>query len=184
MINVDEQLYRWSGEEKLQEIDKTLETLFNNIFITNINLNDIIIKVCVLNDLYSTQIFDTFSMARHIYGLNIDEDLEKGNFDLIDKIAQCKIGDKTRNFYSFATKYCSHHYPEKFAIYDSYVAYALNHFNKKDPFHKFKKSDLKNYFVFMETITAFIKKNSLFKYSLKEIDKFLWTCGKELKNKN
>ncbi|UTW70364.1 hypothetical protein KHA80_07545 [Anaerobacillus sp. HL2] len=44
------------------------------------------------------------------------------------------IGEKKKNFYSFATKYCSHHNPLDYPIYDSYVDEVLRHFRNRDGF--------------------------------------------------
>lgn len=41
----------------------------------NIDLEDVLLKLSVINDLYSTNIFATFKMAKHIRDLNIDNDL-------------------------------------------------------------------------------------------------------------
>ena len=84
----------------------------------------------------------------------------------------------TWNFYSFATKYCSHHEPEKYVIYDKFVYKMLMNFKKYDKFHKFIGMDLKDYARFAEIMVAFRKFYSLEKYSNKEIDMYLWMAGK------
>ena len=48
---------------------------------------------------------------------------------------------KQKNFYSFATKYCSHHRPYDYAIYDSYVDKVLRHFRNVDGFSDFTDAD-------------------------------------------
>lgn len=93
---------------------------------------------------------------------------------------QCvTIGDKSINFYSFATKYCSHHEPEYFPIYDSYVEKILCYFQKIHRFSFFKTSDLKNYKIFKSVLEDFRKYYKLTNYSLKQIDQYLWQLGKE-----
>jgi hypothetical protein len=44
------------------------------------------------------------------------------------------------NFYSFATKYCSHHKPEMYPIYDSYVDKMLGYFKKRTIFISLKET--------------------------------------------
>lgn len=178
---IEKYLYNWKGNTKLQDIDKTLNILFNEDFKTNVFLEHILVKVCTLNSLYSTQIFDTYGVAKHIYELEIDDELNNNNLDLVNKIALCKLGDKEKNFYSFASKYCAHHKPTAYSIYDSFVELALCTLNKKDPFAEFKKPDLKHYPTFIKVIKLFIEKNNLQNYSLSEVDKYLWLIGKELK---
>ena len=72
------------------------------------------IKASVLNDFYSTNIFSIFDIAKHIVSLNIDERLKKGDEQLVSEIGHIEIKEKKRYFYSFATKYCSHHNPVAF----------------------------------------------------------------------
>ena len=124
--------------------ENSLDKLFFKTYPNNIDINDILIKTSSLNDFYSTNIFSVFSIAKHILELNIDERLKSGDETLVDDIARVTINGK-KKFYSFASKYCSHHYPTAFPIYDSYVEKVLMHFQKKDNFSNFKKNDLKNY---------------------------------------
>jgi hypothetical protein len=66
---------------------------------------DVLLKVSALNDFYSTNIYDTHAVARHIEHLRIDESLLSGDLSLVNRIAPVKVGKKVRNFYSFVTKY-------------------------------------------------------------------------------
>ena len=64
-------------------------------------------------------------IAYHIYNIkDIDNALKKGEYSLIDRIARghgVSSKGKEKHFYSFASKYCSFHNPEKFAIYDMLI---------------------------------------------------------------
>jgi hypothetical protein len=82
-------------------------------------------------------------------------------------------------FYSFASKYCSHHQPLKYAIYDSYVEKVLIYFRKRDHFCDFKNSNLKTYREYMRIIQTFQSFYGLDKYNLKQIDQYLWQLGRE-----
>ena len=82
-------------------------------------------------------------------------------------------------YYSFATKYCSRHQPERFAIYDSFVEKVLVWFRDEYGFAEFKNEDLRNYPNFKRVLMAFIEHFKLQKYSLKQIDQYLWLLGKE-----
>ena len=93
--------------------DQAIINLFE-AFPENIKLEDIILKISVLNDLYSTNIFGTFIMAEHIQYLNIDIQLKRGDPTLVNRIASGHgiVSSRTNrelNFYSFATKYCNWH---------------------------------------------------------------------------
>jgi len=99
-----------------------LNKLFFETYPLNNDLDDVLIKVCSLNDFYSTNIFSPFSVAKHIVSLGIDESLARNDLEIVNIIAKVKMnGGKIKNFYSFATKYCSHHKPTVYPIYDSYV---------------------------------------------------------------
>ncbi len=85
----------------------------------------------------------------------------------------------TKNCYSFATKYCSHHNPIEYPIYDSYVEKVLKYFRKKDKFAVFKNADLKDYQQFKKILLTFRSYYGLEEFNLKEIDQYMWQLGKE-----
>jgi hypothetical protein len=176
---VNSYLSQWTTLENYALQEKSLNLLFNNLCSDNKSIEDILLKVSILNDFYSTNIFDTYTVAKHIFDCNIDQELLVGNIDLVNKIALVKIKDKTRNFYFFASKYCAHHQPTQYAIYDSYVEKMLWHFKKLDKFYDFKRDDLSNYQVFMDAIKYFSEFYNLQKFTLKEIDIYLWLAGKK-----
>jgi len=175
---VNEYLDNWK-EEYVQK-DDSLELLFNKTFRLNTDIKEVLIKVSALNSFYSTNIFDLVSVANHITKLNIDRHLETGDLDIVGQIASVKMNNgKIRFFYSFATKYCSFHNPDAYAIYDSYVVKALKHYRNEDKFAKFNDTNLKNYRNFIDVILKFKSFYGLNEFSLKQIDMFLWQAGKE-----
>ena len=176
---VDVYLDEWGTLENYILQEHSLSLLFNELCPDNTKIENILLKVSALNDFYSTNIFDTYTVSKHILNCKIDEELEKGDIGLVNKIAPVTIAGKTRNFYSFASKYCSHHKPETYPIYDSYVEKMLWHFKKKDKFSRFKKYELKKYDIFLEVIQAFKNFYNLNKFSLRQIDIYLWLAGKE-----
>ena len=175
---VEEYLQKWSDKDKIQ--DEILKDLFRNKYPNNTELKDVLIKVSSLNSFYSTYIYDIYGMAQNIIKIkNIGKRLKEGDVKLIDEIAKYENGDKTISFYSFASKYCSHHNPESFPIYDSYVDEVLWYFKKKDAFSEFKRYELKNYGTFKRILNEFKEEYGLSKYSFKEIDQYLWLLGKD-----
>lgn len=178
-------LNKWNklGNYKTQE--EALDKLFFYTYTKNNIIEDILVKVATLNDFYSTNIYNTFSVAKNILNLNIDERLDICDISLVNDIAKVKMDDgKIKNFYSFATKYCSHHKPLDYPIYDSYVEKVLKYFRDQDKFYKFKNSDLKDYEKFKEILIEFKKYYKLDEFTLKDIDKYLWLFGKENFPKN
>jgi hypothetical protein len=159
--------------------EASLGLLFKELCPQNQKIEHILLKVSALNDFYSTNIFDTFSVAKHILNHCIDIHLKSGNHEIVNSIATISIKGKTRNFYSFASKFCSHHKPELFPIYDSFVEKMLLHYRKHDHFSAFEQGDLKNYSQFIQIIREFQRHYGLEKFSLRQIDIFLWLAGKE-----
>lgn len=178
MINeVKKYLNKWDELDNYVLQESALDKLFFEVYPKNNDINDILIKASSLNDFYSTNIFSIFPVAKHILNLNIDERLENGDLKLVNELAT--ITDLNKIFYSFASKYCSHHRPLIYPIYDSYVEKVLMDFNKKDKFYKFNKNDLRDYEIFTDVILNFRSFYGLDNFSVKEIDKYLWLLGKD-----
>ncbi|MGL5685560.1 MAG: hypothetical protein ACRCXQ_07195 [Vagococcus fluvialis] len=157
---------------------QSMKKLFSEDLKNNDNIEDILIKVSCVNQLYSTNIKYLHSVARHILGIeNIDKRLSEGDLTLIDDIAYVKINeDKHIRFYSFATKYCHLHSNDKYSIYDSYVSKVLCYFNEQDKFIDEKLTDdkLRKYEFFDKVIEKFSESFGLKeKFSRQEIDRYL-----------
>lgn len=181
---VDEYIDKFNNDERYYLADKAIINLFQK-FPENKNLEDILLKISVINDLYSTNIFGTFIMARHILQLGIDGGLQQGNPNIVTTISsghgiRSARTDKEINFYSFATKYCNWHNKDFYPIYDSFVDKILIAYRDKDKFSKFEDTELKNFKRFKEIIADFKNNYSLTRHNLKEIDKFLWIYGKTI----
>jgi len=163
--------------------EKSLNKLFLKLCPENRKIEDVLLEVSTLNDFYSTNIYDTYSVAENIIKNNIDKPLTAGNLDIVNKIAKVSVKRKTKrktiNFYSFATKYCSHHRPKFYPIYDSYVDKMLWYYRQRDQFSDFNRESLKEYPIFIEAINQFKKFYRLNKFKLRDIDNFLWMTGKE-----
>lgn len=176
---VEKYLKKWDSLENYVLQEKSLDKLFLITYPNNMDISDILIKASSLNDFYSTNIFSIVTMGKHIYNLNIDRRLKKSDETLVNDIANVIIKGKRKNFYSFATKYCSHHFPKDFPIYDSYVEKVLMYFKKSDNFFNFKREDLKNYSKFKNILIQFKRFYNIDEYNFKDIDKYLWLLGKE-----
>lgn len=175
----DEEKYLklWDGLENYVNQENTLNKLFFDLIPENKLIEDVLIKSSTLNDFYSTNIFSIFPVAKHNHELDIDERLKMGDISLVDDIAD--VNELNKRFYSFATKYCSHHNPNVFPIYDSYLDKILRHFRRKDHFADFKNQDLKDYSRFVEILDEFTKFYNIDEYSRKDLDRYLWQLGKD-----
>lgn len=176
---VEKYLSLWDSLEKYVAQEKALDKLFFGDFKYNDNLDNILIKCSSLNDFYSTNIFNIYDVAKHILSLNIDDRLQKGDPTLVDDISKITISGKDKHFYSFASKYCSHHNPKEYPIYDSYVEKVLKYFRKQNSNFNFDNDDLKNYEKFKEILIDFQKYYGIEEYNLKQLDRYLWQLGKD-----
>ena len=177
---VNKYLNEWKNLEGYTSQEEALNKLFLELLPGNSEIADILLKASCLNDFYSTRIFAIYPVAKHILSIkDLDKRLKSGDINLVSELEEVKIGDNKRYFYSFATKYCSHHNPIAFPIYDSYVEKVLVYFNKVDKFSSFKMKDLKDYRKFKGILLDFQRYYKLDRFNLKEIDRYLWLLGKE-----
>ena len=169
-------LDKWELLNNYVKQEKALSKLFHQTYPTNSNSDEVLVKACTLNAFYSTNIRNIFIVAEHIVNLNIDARLQAGDLSLVNDLTT--VPNFPARVYSFATKYCSHHKPNNFPIYDSYVEKVLLHFQKLDRFGDFGKECLRNYAKFFNAVISFQKFYNLQEFSVKEIDRYLWLLGK------
>ena len=181
---VEKYLNKWKHRENTILHENALDKLFLETYPKNNDINEVLIKSSSLNYFYYTNIFSIIPVAKHIIEIKTDERLEKNDTSLVNDMANINISGVDKNFYSFATKYCSRHNPKEFPIYDSYVDKCLMYFKRKDNFAKFVKKDLKDYKKFKEILVSFKKFYDIDEYDLKDIDMYLWQLGKEKFPKN
>ncbi|MED0705074.1 PD-(D/E)XK nuclease family protein [Aneurinibacillus aneurinilyticus] len=177
-------LVKWDGLENYHLQEDALNKLFFELCPKNTDVIDILLKASTLNDFYSTNIFSIYPVAKHICALDIDTRLKAGDVTLVGDIQYVTIGDIEKNFYSFATKYCSHHNPLDYPIYDSYVDEVLRYFRNRDSFSDFQDGDLKDYVNFKGILIDFRAFYGLDKFNLKQIDQYVWQLGKDYFPKN
>jgi hypothetical protein len=176
---ITEYLEKWTTLEHYIAQESAITKLFSQICPHNSDMDDVLIKVAALDKFYSTNIFAPYAVARQILRLDIDKRLSQGDETLVSDIASVKIGEAERNFYSFATKYCHHHNPEAFPIYDSYVDKTIRYFARVDRFALLSNGELRDYHVFKNILNSFRDYYSLTAFSLRDIDLYLWQLGKE-----
>ena len=169
----------WETLEKYTLQEECLAHLFHQLCPRNDDIVHILLKVSALNDFYSTNIFDTHSVAKHILAIGPTDRIAAGDAGVVNEIALVTIGGKERNFYSFASKYCNHHNPDAFPIYDSYVHKMLIYFKDSERFLTFTDDELKQYGRFVEIIRSFRTHFGLEEFSLRQIDIYLWLAGKD-----
>lgn len=175
---------------------RALDTLFKK-FHANDDVDAVYAKVALLNLLYSTMIVDDecFALAKGIAELDgLDDTLQDGCHTAVERIATASGRLRPVNkgepweHYSFATKYCSFHYPELYPIYDSNVDGELwerricqGRLGKRDKgFHGFKRRQLKNYKEFRHIVGVFRAYYGVERLCLRKVDRYLWLKGKKM----
>lgn len=180
---VNEYIKKWNELVDYVDQEKALDKLFLELCKDNLSIENILIKCSALNDFYSTNIFKVHNVAQHYLLQNIDKRLAESDLTLVGDLATIKISGKRFYFYSFASKYCSHHRPDIYPIYDSYVHKLLKYFRDRDGFCKFSQAQLKNYECYHDVIRSFSAFYHLDSFTVKELDKYLWQLGKEAFNR-
>jgi len=176
---ISEYLSRWSKLEHYRLQEESFGLLVCELCPTNTKIEHVLLKVSALNDFYSTNIYDTYSVAKHILNQDFDTRLAADDYELVNEVARISLKGKSKYFYSFASKYCSHHKPRNYPIFDSFIEKMMLHYKKTDGFTVFLNSDLKDYPQFISIIESFRQFYNLQTFSLKQIDVFLWMVGKE-----
>lgn len=178
----------WDNLPNYVAHEEALRQLFrapDSPYLENTDLSKVIIKVSALNDFYSTNIYRIYDVACKIVSVpDFDVRLRNGDLRLIDDFQTIKFTDregvtKAITNYSFATKYLSHHQPEKFPIYDSYVAKVLCALRKIYPgIFTFHNDDLRDYRKYADVLDILRREFGLESLTYKELDRYLWQLGK------
>jgi len=188
----------WNHSKKMEHYRKQEE--FIRAYFEKNPLNDdldiVIVKVCILNNFYSTNLNTPIRVAERIRRIEFDKKINvpQGETSLIAAITaegkrdgdievdEEKYGNH-RNCYSFATKYCHHHKSESFYIYDSNIAKILLHFRKDFLEEKLSKKNMeakmKNDYSFFATCMDKFKKHFNISDDNWRLDKYLWQLGKK-----
>ena len=178
------------------ELYEKKEKLLKELFEAKEGFNNIFLRVVVLNDFYSTNLgrYDNANveeMAVHIYegykNKDLDELISSDDYnkriEAYDYIS--KVGEGFSRASSFASKYCNWCEPEKFPIMDSYakgMIYCIVHEYESLDKKNVTQTKIADYEFFceqFEKVRSFINEKCNKTYSVKDVDKFLWSYGKE-----
>lgn len=185
---------KWDNTEEYTMQEQALRMLFLNKRDNRLSSDDLLIKCSALNDFYGTNIFKVYYVVLHYLKVaNLAERLDAGDISLVDDLRKVNVPQKDKNgaiirwrtidYYSFATKFCSHHNPKAFPIYDSNVEYSFKTFRSINSRIRFANSDLRNYQKFVDIVKTFQQVYHLESYDFKYIDRYLWQLGKDLQRK-
>jgi hypothetical protein len=85
---------KWDTLENYVAQESSLRKLFTQTYPNNTEMDEVLIKVCSLNDFYSTNIFSPFSVAKRIISLAIDNRLSVNDTSLVNDIALVNVNGK------------------------------------------------------------------------------------------
>ena len=145
------------------------------------------LRVRRLNALYHTHLWKKHitEIVRFLHktGIDFEKRILSGDLAVIKELAD----RKDRNCFVFATKYCSFVNPDEYPIFDSLVGKVLKHFHERKPLVEgaldCEKIRLNyEYEKYKELINEFRTQYGLEDCPYKEIDKFLWLVGKNVRN--
>lgn len=192
-----EKVLKEYGKMESYRIQENLLQHLVNEYPSHSNKAAVDTKVKLLNLFYSTGIQATNKMSENILSIrNIDKRLTDGDKSLVAEIATLTFDGKVRYNYSFATKYCAYHQPDKFPIYDSIVAMTFISFFEKDLLPKYKccnrkstaketytkgefTAKLKEYDFFVNVYDYFMDLYDLKEsFTYREIDSYIWGAFK------
>src|SRR3990167_9339307 len=97
---VQKYLDLWDSLENYRLQESSLRKLFLITYPHNTDLDDVLIKVCTLNDFYSTNIYSPFTVAKHIVELRVDDALARGDLDVVNKIADVKMSTGKKSIFT------------------------------------------------------------------------------------
>ena len=183
--------------------EEELKYLFSSTPLTDDVLSS---RVTTLNTYYHTRLYSGTTDAIIDYlkqhGTEIEQKLRDAthpDYSIAGAIASCE----SHNNFSFATKYCSFVNPDVYPIFDNQVCRVLNYYQKRDRFYGDRadrpgRSDKPDrtgrwlrleaarqecdYQRFVNIIDAYRDHYGLGSCTYREIDKFLWLVGVNVKS--
>ena len=96
---VNSYLQKWDTSDRLENYrlqERSLALLFNQFCPGNTKLEYVLLKVTALNQFYSINIFDTYSVAKHILKMDIDQRLKSHDRLLVNELALITIKEKQK----------------------------------------------------------------------------------------
>ena len=156
-------------------------------------LEEILAKASIINDFYSTSVFDILSVAKHFRSVlsatALVDNEGNANYEVLMDMAKVPHGKKPINHISFTSKFARFVRPDLFPIYDGLVADTFCKLKSKGFFKvntKFTKGLLmKNYNLYKAVYDEFMDlsgmknlKRGTLKLTYKDVDDYLWTSRK------
>jgi hypothetical protein len=177
---IHKEIAAFDDEPETALIESTIRELIST-YPGNQDVRHVLVKVIAINATYHAGVLDIDlqPLSMHIKTIDeLDTRLRQGTPDVVDAI--WKSQGTRRRYFSFATKFCSWHNQEAYAIYDRNVWEALVAYRAKDKCFAFRNSECDDYAGFLAVVRRFRESYGLEDHPLKSIDKFLWQVGGRL----
>jgi len=147
--------------------DQVISSYFKK-YTENTDIETVVIKVVLVNSLYSANLMEPLRMACHIANIKgLDEELVNGNPSIVDSIAN--LGSK--HYIAFASKYAYFHNKDSFPICDSFIISALKALHKR--------INREPYVKFFQDIGEFRRQHDLSSVPWDDLDTYLWLYGQK-----
>ncbi len=170
-------------EEGNSAVDEAMRFTFV-AYPRNDQLTPILMKAALVNSLYHTNIFDIYSVGKHILEQNIDPLLDEGDLAAVERL---RLGHGVLNkgteadFYSFSTKYCHWHRQDAYPVFDRFAKEAIQWLDDHASLGMgVSDRSLHDVFELRKTVEACRKIADPNWQGFKQIDKALWTLGRFL----
>lgn len=177
---IDKEIADFDAEPETAFTESTIRELIRT-YPNNLDTRHVAVKVITINALYHARVLDVDlrPLSIHIAKINaLDARLRQGDPKVVDEIWNSE--GTRRHYLSFATKFCSWHNQNAYAIYDGNVWEALVAYGGKAGPFALPERNFVNYAAFLAIVRRFQNSYSLEGHSLKDIDKFLWHVGGRL----
>lgn len=164
--------------------ERVLQQIFT--LYPNFNFAELMTRITLLNQFYSTAISDIRGVVKHILSLpNVSTRLLIGDIGIVSDIGAISHRGKVWHHNSFASKVANFHNPDKFPIMDSLVLDLFCRLRRKGFFvqnKQFSHDGLrKNYAKYVEVYNEFVVLSGLNNLvhngkplNYKDIDNYLW----------
>lgn len=168
------------------------EVILQQIFpmFSKFNIGEVLARITLLNQFYSTAIMDIRSVANHIVKVcNVEQRLKCGDLLVVGDIAKVQHGIKKWNHASFASKFANFHNNDAFPILDRLVLDVfcklrrIGFFQKNTKFNEASLRadypqyvDVYNEFIDLSGIGSIVYNGARPNY--KQIDNYLWASRK------
>lgn len=180
--------YATTNRYKVLSLYGKEEAVLANIFMiySSFNFAELMTRVTLLNQFYSTAISDVRGVVNHILGVkDVANRLQNGDISVVSEIAEISHKGKLWRHTSFASKFANFHNSNAFPIMDRMVLNLFSRLRRKGFFVQnthFSVGELRaNYSKYVDVYNEFIVLSGLNNLShngkplnYKDIDNYLW----------